>query len=105
MLALVVFLLPVAGAPPEALRAAQEALHRSLPPAFEAGKLDAAVFEEQLAASGAACRGDLPCVCTAAGFAPLTAAIDVAVERLSPKAWAVDLRLVAPCEEIGRAHV
>lgn len=97
---MLLFLLPATtrDLPAEAARAADEAAARALPAPFEAAKLDLRVFHEHLAAAGEGCRADLPCLCAAAPFEPRTPALDVDVTRLSPRAWAVDVRLLAPCE-------
>jgi hypothetical protein len=95
-----VMLLPATGrdVPAEALRAGQEALQRALPPPFEAAKLDLPVFEEHLAAAGTGCRADPACVCASAPLEAGARALDLDLVRLSARAWAADLRLIAPCE-------
>ena len=101
--ALPIALLPVepGGVPAEAVRAAELALRKSLPPPFEAAALDAATLAEHLAASGPACRSDLLCLCSVAPFEEKAGALDLRLEQLPElKAWSADLRLVIPCLDL-----
>ena len=89
------------GVPPEVVKAAAQALQRSLPAPWGEARLDAAAFAEHLAAAGPACRFDLTCLCSVAPFDEGALALDLRLSTLSPnlrfKGQSADLRLVEPC--------
>jgi len=85
--------------PAAAVSEAQAALGRALPAPFEAARLDLRMLQEHLAAAGPGCRVAPACVCAAAPFEAGVRALDLEVSKLSERAWAADLKLVAPCED------
>ncbi|MGZ6143931.1 MAG: hypothetical protein ACXWLM_11375 [Myxococcales bacterium] len=82
--------------PAEAVRQAEGALRSAMPPPYEPAKFP--MLEEHLAAAGPSCRADPQCVCSAVPLEAGAKALELEVERLSARAWAADLRLLAPCE-------
>jgi hypothetical protein len=88
--------------PHEAARGAADSLASALPPPFRPLELDARAVREHLAA-GPSCRADPACLCAAAELSEGQLALDLAVTP-SGGAWAVDLRLLAPCDgqRLGR---
>ena len=86
------------GVPAEAVKAATQALQRSLPPPWLEAKLDEAALLSHLQAAGPACRQDLVCLCSVTPFEEGELALDLRVTSLAPlKGWSADLRLVLPC--------
>jgi hypothetical protein len=84
--------------PHESARAAEDALAAGLPPPFHPMDLDARAVREHLAAVGPACRADPACLCVVAGLSTGQLALDLAITPAGPGAWAVDLRVLAPCD-------
>jgi len=96
---------PVALLPPDlaeplhdAARTTAEALASALPPPFQPLDLDARAVREHLTAAGPACRAEQRCLCAATGLMRGQLALDLAVAPAGPGAWAVDLRVLAPCD-------
>jgi hypothetical protein len=96
---------PVALLPPDlaeplhdSARATADALAAALPPPFQPLDLDARAVREHLAAAGPACRAEHACLCAAAGLVSGQLALDLGLAPAGPGAWAVDLRVLAPCD-------
>jgi hypothetical protein len=84
--------------PHDSARAAADALAAGLPAPFRPMDLDARTVHEHLAAAGPACRADPACLCAAAGLSSDQIALDLTVTPAGAGAWAVDLRVLAPCD-------
>ena len=95
-----VALLPVDAAEPlhDSARPAADALAAALPPPFKPMDLDARAVREHLAAAGPACRAEHTCLCVAAGLASGQLALDLSLAPAGQGAWAVDVRVLAPCD-------
>ena len=98
-LAVPVAILPLqpGGVPPEAAKAAEEALARGLPEPFVLAPLDPGALREHLLSAGPGCRNDLLCLCGLVPFAPGAQALDLELARVG-QGYSADLALVAPCE-------